>query len=61
MIVQKKKIKIRVFPLPIGLRVDRFLFQGVSTDIWKFYSSAGNSEQRLGRGTECIEKKSANT
>jgi hypothetical protein len=61
MTVQKKNIKIRVFPLPFGLRVDRFLFQGFSTEIWKFYSSVGNSEPRLVRGNECIEKKSATT
>ena len=55
------KIQIHVFPLPIGLRVERFLFQAVSTEIWKFYSSVGNTEPRLVRGTECVEKRRATT
>jgi hypothetical protein len=57
----EEKIQIRVFPLPIGLRVDRFLFQAVSTEIWKFYSPVGNTEPRLVTGTECVEKKGATT
>lgn len=45
-----------LFPLPIWLWVKRIFFQVVCTDIWKFYSSVCNTEQRVVRGTEWIEK-----